>query len=368
MNKHDYKRNLYMLKGNLSRNGYDWWWHSFTAKHEKTGEEQAFFIEYFIINPALSHDTIIFGENKQKPSYAMMKVGAWGKAAKQVHNFYPLSEVTINPDKLDISFGDCFLSETAIKGKCRVTPEESKDNPQWFSDSGDMAWDLKVSKKIAYHVGYGASPFFRSIQAFEMFWHAEGIKTEYEGTVIWQGDVYKVTPEASYGYADKNWGKNFTSPWLWISSCNLWSERYQKELSQSALEVGGGQPKIFGFPLKKKLLMGLHYEGIDYSYNFSEFWKKSHIDFEFIESSPLNTWNITATNANSKIIMTITCQQSDMLFIRYESPDGNMRHKRLWNGGNATGTLQLFHLKNHEETLIDTLHIKNAGCEYGEYQ
>lgn len=29
-----------MLKGNLAREGYDWWWHSFTGINEKTGEEK----------------------------------------------------------------------------------------------------------------------------------------------------------------------------------------------------------------------------------------------------------------------------------------------------------------------------------------
>lgn len=64
---------------------------------------------------------------------------------------------------------------------------------------------------------------FRKLQLFEMFWHAEGMKTAYEGEVIWNGKKYIVTPETSYGYADKNWGKDFTSPWVWLSSNNLTS-------------------------------------------------------------------------------------------------------------------------------------------------
>jgi tocopherol cyclase len=114
--------------------------------------------------------------------------------------------------------------------------------------------------------------------------------------------------------------------------------------------------------------MGFHYEGVDYDYNFSQFWKKSHIDFEFIEASPDNIWHITAVNKCSKIIITLSCPQSEMLWIRYESPDGMMRHNRLWNGGTGQGILQLFHLDGSKEILIDTIRIKNAGCEYGEYQ
>ena len=29
MNKSDLKRDHYMLKGPLAKQGYDWWWHSF---------------------------------------------------------------------------------------------------------------------------------------------------------------------------------------------------------------------------------------------------------------------------------------------------------------------------------------------------
>ena len=43
-----------------------------------------------------------------------------------------------------------------------------------------------------------------------MYWHAQGVKTEYSGTVTLDGEEYVVLPEKSYGYADKNWGSDFT--------------------------------------------------------------------------------------------------------------------------------------------------------------
>lgn len=365
MNKSDLKRNQYQLKGKLRNEGYDWWWHSFTAKHETTGKEQAFFIEYFIINPALGGNAVILGESTRKPSYVMIKVGAWGENAKQVHNFIPITDSYINDKKLEIVLPNAYLSEDRIIGKCEVSPSEALANPAWFSDSGSMTWDLKVSKEIAFHVGYGASRFFRWLNAFEMYWHAEGIKTTYEGIIKWEGQTYIVSKDSSYGYADKNWGRNFTSPWLWISSSNLYSEKHQKTLDHSALEIGGGKPKVFGISLNRKLLMGLHYEGIDYDFNFSHFWSKSNITFEFKEQSPNNIWHVVATNKKTKITVKLQCPQNEMLFIRYESPDGQMRHKKLWNGGTATGVLKIYDIKSN--IIIDTLIVKNAGCEYGTY-
>ncbi len=47
-NKHDISRDECMLTGAQANCGYDWWWHSFTARDAETGEEKPFFIEFFL--------------------------------------------------------------------------------------------------------------------------------------------------------------------------------------------------------------------------------------------------------------------------------------------------------------------------------
>lgn len=365
MNKSDLKRNMYKLKGPLAKKGYDWWWHSFTARNRKTGDEKAFFIEYFFINPKLGKGEVIIGENVRKPSYAMIKVGAWGKNAKQIHKFYPIEEVSINSKKLEVIYKDAYLTEHQIKGEINVTKEDERNHPEWFTDPGSMTWDLRVYKKIAYHVGYGASSLFQRLNAFEMFWHAEGIKTEYEGTILYDGEIYDVNRDTSFGYADKNWGKDFTSPWLWLSSSNLYSTKYNKQLLNSALEIGGGQPKIFGMSIPRKVLMVLHYEGKDYDFNFSKFWKRSKVHFNFIQKPQMNHWIVTGYNKEIEISIEIVCPTEEMLFIRYESPDGMMRHHSLWNGGTGYGTILVY--DRRKMSILDEITVRNVGCEYGEY-
>lgn len=373
MNKSDLTRNLYMLKGPLAKKGYDWWWHNFTGYHRVTGEAKAFFIEYFVCNPLLGKDKAILGqlvENKAlgiKPSYALIKVGTWGKNSKQIHNFYPISKFSFEEDQLNIKIGHCTLTEKHMKGSCKITPQEAENHPEYMCNAGDMTWDLSINKKISYNVGFGASKFLRAINAFEMFWHAEGIKTEYSGEVVLDGEIYDIIPEKSYGYADKNWGGDFTSPWLWISSCNFKSLITGKILENSAVEFGGGQPKIFGVAIARKLLGGLYYEGRMYDYNFSKFWTGSKIDFSFTEDKHINTWRITAKNRYSMMELILNCPTEEMLFINYEAPNGKKLHNRLWNGGTGYGEIKLYHLKNKEKLLIDHIEIKNAGCEYGEY-
>ena len=121
----------------------------------------------------------------------MLKVGAYGKDPKQIHNFYSMKDFECPDDKLDIKIGEYSLTETHMTGYCKVTEDEARDHPEYMSDAGEMKWDLDIDKQITFNVGYGANSFFRKINAFEMFWHAEGIKTQYSGTVELDGVEYK---------------------------------------------------------------------------------------------------------------------------------------------------------------------------------
>ncbi len=370
MNRSDLKRNSFMLKGALSKRGYDWWWHSFTARKRSTGEEKAFFIEYFIINPAISPDKVVLGQKYRagsvKPSYVMVKAGTWGKDARQIHNFYPISELVIEDGRLNLEVSECSLNEYNMSGIVAVSEEEAKKHPEYMSDAGVMKWDIDINKRIAFNVGYGASSFFRWINAFEMFWHAEGMKTEYSGIVELDGEIYDVLPESSYGYADKNWGKDFTSPWVWLSSNNMVSKLTGKKLENSVFDIGGGRPKVFFVELDRKLLGSFFYEGKDYEYNFSKPWLRSKIRFSCKETDKQIIWKIRAGNKNSVMELMCRCDKSDMLLVNYESPDGLKLHNRLWNGGNGRGRIRLYDKTEEGLKLVDDILFYNAGCEYGE--
>ena len=57
-------------------------------------------------------------------------------------------------------------------------------------DAGMMSWDLTIDKQIAFNVGYGASKLLRDAEAFAMYWHAEGMKSAYSGTITFNGRQY----------------------------------------------------------------------------------------------------------------------------------------------------------------------------------
>ena len=379
-NEHDLTRDAYMLHGPLARNGYDWWWHNFTGHNKETGEEKSFFVEYFIINPALAEEEPVLGqlpENQRlhrKPSYLMIKAGTWGEDARQLHRFFPMKDVEVSHGApYHISARNArgqqvaVASDVHIAGNIRVTREDAHGHPEWMCDAGRMKWDLEVDKQIAFNVGYGASKPLRDADSFAMYWHVEGMKTAYRGSVFLDGTEYVVDPETCYGYADKNWGSDFTSPWVWLSSCDLTSRLSGKKLRNSAFDIGGGCPKVYFVPLPRELLGAFWYEGKPYEFNFSKFWTKPTTVFDCREEEDQVVWTVTQQNRTALMKTNVFCQKKDMLLVNYEAPDGQKRHNHLWNGGTGMGRIQLYEKVAGGLHLIDDMIAEHVGCEYGEY-
>ncbi len=364
-----------MLRGSFKKQGYDWWWHSLTAVNRKTGEEKPFYFEYFLCNPALAKKKPTFGqlpENQAKgikPSYLMVNAGAWvAPNKKQLHRFFSWKDIKVHYNApFSIKADDCYVDEYQMRGSISLTQKEAEKHPEYMSDAGTIKWDIKIDKQIAFNVGYGTSWLMRRLNGFEMYWHAEGIKTKYEGTIEFDGEIYDVIPEKSYGYADKNWGSNFTTPWVWLSSNDLTSNKTGKKLENSVFEIGGGKPKVFGISMPRKLLGCFYYEGKPYEFNFSKLWTLSQTAFKGYETDDEIVWHVDQKTIHGRLITDLRCKKEDMLLIKYESPDGKLRHQRLWNGGNGYGDLKLYKRTLFGFKLIDDMHAEHIGCEYGEY-
>lgn len=369
-NKSDISRDECMLTGGQAKKGYDWWWHSFTAYHEETGKERPFYIEFFLCNPASGKTDPIFGqlpenqENGIRPSYLMVNVGTWGEDAVQLHRFFGWKRIDVDMGvPFSVRADDCYLDEGETRGNVCVSEVDSRIHPEWMSDVGEISWDLKIDKKVAFNVGYGAGKLFRRLQLFEMFWHAEGMKSAFSGKITFNGDTFVVRPEDCYGYSDKNWGKDFTSPWVWLSSNDLYSKKMKKRLDNSVFDIGGGCPKIGPFALKRKLLSAFWYEGKRFEFNFSKFWTFTRTKFEGKETEDEIIWHVEQRTWRNRMVVDIRCKKKDMLLIRYEAPNGKKLHNRLWNGGNGRGIIRLY----RRGKLVDTILARKIGCEYGEY-
>ena len=130
-NKHDISRNQCQLFWHQAEKGYDWWWHSFTGHHAETGEEKAFFIEYFLCNPLHGSDRPSFGRLGETPSYLMVKAGSWGEDAAQLHRFFGWKQAEIDMGiPFVIKADDCYASEDRISGSVTVSEEEAASHPE----------------------------------------------------------------------------------------------------------------------------------------------------------------------------------------------------------------------------------------------
>jgi hypothetical protein len=193
------------------------------------------------------------------------------------------------------------------------------------------------------------------------------MKSAFKGTITLSGRKYIVTPEKSYGYADKNWGRDFTSPWVWLSSNCLRSKLTGKTLENSVFDIGGGRPKIYFVPLDRRLLGVFWYEGKEYDFNFSHVLLNVKTEFSFEEKDDVVLWHVRQENRYAAMETEVSCKKADMLLVNYEAPDGSKKHNHLWNGGNGVGTVKLYDKVGGKLKLVDEIEATHIGCEYGEY-
>lgn len=300
MNLSDLARNSNMLRGSLAKRGYMRWWHSFSGTQPETGEIRTFFVEFFIVNPGRGGSRPILGQHphskKQglKPSYIMVKAGVFpdgsGKAGRQLHAFYPVSalQATGNPLIMQLEgdpeahcrAGRCFYSEDKLSGFVEVTPEEARRR-SYMTDCGFMEWDVTVRKAITCHTGKWSGKFSQALNLLDSFWHGEGIRSFFQGSVNLDGVNYEVLPETSYGYADKHWGRRFNKPWFQFACGKLASQRSGQELRHSVLAVNVVCPRFLCFPLRPGLMLQLTYMGEDF-----EFTRRQIRDYHLCRAGP----------------------------------------------------------------------------------
>lgn len=373
MNLSDLKRNAYMLRGSLSKKGYMRWWHSFSGVHAETGESRTFFVEFFVINPGLGSNQPILGlhpyyrKRGMKPSYVMVKAGVFpgddGQPGKQLHAFYPISALKTTGVPLVMQVEDCIYREDHIAGYVEVTAEEARHR-SLMSDSGTMEWNLEVHKAVSCHTGFLASVLCQVLNTLDSYWHGEGVRSFFRGTVSLDGEVYHVSADTSYGYADKHWGRSFNRPWVQLACSRLTSRRTGRELRHSVLAVNGCCPRFLFFPLRRRLMIQLTYTGEDFEFGFHRQFPFSRCRWETKENGKRFIWHIMARNRTHLIKISGSCTKEQMIQLQYESPDSVRYRNPLWGGGAGIGTIEIYRLGNGGRELLDTLEMNGALCEY----
>ena len=209
------------------------------------------------------------------------------------------------------------------------------------------------------------------MEAVDVFWHAEGMQTAFRGTVYYNGTEYDISPEKSYGYADKSWGKTLPAPWVFLSSSRLHSRALGKELSDSVFTVIGGSATVGGMlELSEKLMTGLWYEGEPYEFNFSKFWTLTRTEFKVKERKRRVKWVLKQETPLQKIRIEISCEKGKMLDFSFFKPDGSGMSAPVHSGGDGSGSIRLYRKKvslrnKWEWELVDVIDVNGAYCQYG---
>lgn len=348
------------------------WYHSFTGVARETGERRVFFVEYFMINPSLGRDVPVLSQRsgkRRRPSYVMVRAGAFGADGApgvQLHAFYPVAALKVAAEPMVLQVEEHLYRETHISGCLDIGYQEASQ-PSYLCEEGYMDWDLEVHKSVSCHTGPISNPFFCALGALDSFWHGEGIRTQYQGTVTLNGIPYEVIPEECYGYADKHWGRSFNRPWLQLASCHLVSSLTGREGKHTALAVNGCSPRFLCFPLKRKLMIQLTWAGEDFEFHFARFRYPSRTKWNVKESRKRLVWQIVGQSRDAVIKITGACLKEDMLTMNYDAPDGSRPKAPVWFGGTGSGTVQIFRKTPGGKELLDTLSAEDIFCVYNAY-
>lgn len=375
MNQSDLAKNSHMLRGSFGKRGYMRWWHSFTGMQPETGEIRTFFVEFFMINPRLGGNKPILGQHPycrkrgMRPSYIMVKAGVFpdenGEGSRQLHAFYPISalqatgnplimQINANPEK-HCQAGRCFYSEDKLTGFLEVTREEARHR-SYMTDSGCMEWDLEIRKAVSCHTGKWSSRLAEFLNILDSYWHGEGIRSFFRGSVTLNGTAYEVLPETSYGYADKHWGRYFNKPWFQFACGKLASHRTGQELRHSVLAINSFCPRFLGIPRRSRLMLQMTYTGEDFEF--------SRVKWETKETGRRFIWHILAQNKSTVVKISCSCTKEEMLQLKYEGPDGRIPKTPLRAGSDGIGTIQIYRKQSGVRELLDMLTIDNALCIY----
>lgn len=335
-NKHDTDRDSFMLRGALAKQGFDVWRHCIHGVSETTGKERTFILDFGGINPQLREEEPVFAKDGTRPSYFAVMACICGEEGSTLTRYFPWDRVSTDT-ALDVlvSASDCFLSETRTMGRIEVSAEDVEKNPTVHPEAGKLIWDLKIKKPIALNLGYSTSGPLRDTEIMDAYWHTEGLISEYDGVIEWNGEKYLVKPETSYGYADKVWGKNAGPRWEYISCCDLTSKKNGK-LKNSAFSFGiGTQINVGPINTKEALAGGIYLDGETYEYNFSKMWMLTRSRTAEKRNGKKCVFAIAEETPLSRMKLKVTCDRNQMCELRMETTAGDLRRMLVGGDGQA---------------------------------
>lgn len=374
----------YMLANSFKKNSFDRWRLVMNGFNTVTGADCTFFIEFYVLNPLLSHSECILGfksrlekapedlqyalagtetgktlltEKDVRPSFVMIKVGRISKNGKQLNAYFPSDALKTNSDEYILKVGTsesnaCVLTDFSTSGSVTVSKTDLIQQPELLCDSGSFAWNLRYTIEGSLMPNYASSG---------INWSCFGARTSFSGMILMDGEKYAVNTTTSYGYFDKNWGKDFSNPFFHLSSNNLTSNISGKKLLYSCFAIQGVYNK------RLSLLSMLEDKKIEFHAGGR---KKYSIVYDFSETVPDDDgvklhWTVSINDRKHVVDVDVFCKAESMIVREYECPEGGRKMLKVLSGATGTGELKLYRKVKKNLELIEDVHIANCLCEYG---
>lgn len=374
------KTNNYKLtKTSLKKCGFDRWRYVFNAVNATNGEERCFFIEIEVLNPLLNSDRVILyesqnenigaadlqaalagnielenAEEKPAPSYCCVCVGILGRNPRRLTRYIPVCEFSFKKNAFNIKSDTCIFSENSLTGIQEVTRDDCRRLPLGTrSDVGKMEWNLK------YETIFESAPV-SSNKTFS--WYASGIKTQFSGRVIFDGVEFLISPDNSFGYADKSWGEEMPCPFLHINSSRMISIFTGKMMRDSAFTLESN--------LEGKVVVLSRFGEKEFSFGPKKKIKKYDSGWRCVRS-PSNSggeelhWSVSINSKKYILDVDVFSAVNELIIKDYDMPQGGGALLKVVSGASATGEIRLYRQIKKSLELILHAKIVSAVAEYG---
>lgn len=373
------------LNGSYKKSGFDRWRLVTNGVNYVTGEEKTFFIEFYVVNPSRSLDEAVLGfKNRYNktvsdlqfalanseaaksltsqvfvtPSFFMVRAGILSSGARHMNSYYPCSAVDFDSKEYILSldqkkYTNIVLADSFTVGSIEVSEKDLIANPEFMCNPGKISWNLQFEKSISF----STDCICKSVN-----WSVLGGHTDFSGTIIYNDEEFSVVPKKSFGYYDKNWGKDFISPFFHISSSSITSVITGKLFEKSAVVAQG--------EYNNRLCILIDLDGEIVEFNAAK-RKNYKVSFDFMEV-PVEEgadhkvhWTISVQNRKYVADIDIYCNEKDMFLRDYESPEGGRKVLKVLGSGLGAGTLKLYKMHKKALELIEQAKITKCVCEYG---
>lgn len=374
------KLSRYGFSNNHKKTGINLWRFFMDATNSRTGAVKKFFIEFEILNPHVSPQQVQLGftprvkispedlqyalagtqaareiqsEEIVQPSYAVVRIGTFGAEPRQLCSYAAVDSLKFNSKPFEIQMGNKYFSDDKLSGFIDISAEEKEKHPEYFCDSGFARWNLSYHISKDYNTGYKDKSYT---------WFPYGLKTDFSGTISFDGDEYLVEDRKSKGYMDRSWGSSLPQTWFFLNSRSLTSIISGRTLLESTFTIQG----VF----EDRLSFIANIEGIEINFTadagkrlYTNVW--SCVQAPESDEDELLHWSVSINNKNWVIDVDIFCKVSDLYNRNLELPEGERMVLDMLLGGTGYGEIKLYKRIKNDLEQIEYIKVENAQCEFG---